>query len=47
MNGFRDNELLLQTGYDVMVISRQGALHAIFQLPILKGRPRFYISVAL
>jgi len=26
---------------------RQGALHAIFWLPILNGRPRFFISVAL
>jgi len=30
MHGFRDNEVLLQAGYDVIVIRRQGALHAIF-----------------
>jgi len=31
MRGFRDNEVLLQAGYDVIVISPQRALHAIFQ----------------
>jgi len=30
-----------------MCFFRQGVLHAIFWLPILKGRPRFHISVAL
>jgi len=29
MHGFRDNEVFLQAGYDVMVISPAGALHAI------------------
>jgi len=30
MHGFRDNEVLLQGGYDVIVISPQVALQAIF-----------------
>jgi len=30
MHGFRDNEVLLQGAYDVIVIFRQGALQAIF-----------------
>jgi len=30
MHGFRDNEVLLQAGYDVIVISPLGALQAIF-----------------
>jgi len=28
MHGFRNNEVLLPTGYDVIVISPPGALHA-------------------
>jgi len=30
MHGFRDNEVLLQTGYDVIVRPPPGALQAIF-----------------
>jgi len=30
MHGFRDNEVLLQAGYDAIVISPLGALQAIF-----------------
>jgi len=30
MHGFRDNEVLLQAGYDVIVISPKGALSANF-----------------
>jgi len=30
MNGFRDNEVLLHAGYDIIVISPPGALRAIF-----------------
>jgi len=47
MHGFRNNEVLLQAGYDIIVILRQGALYAIFGLLILIGRSIFYISVVL
>jgi len=30
MHGFRDNKVLLQDGFEVIVILRQGALHAWF-----------------
>jgi len=39
MHGFRDNEVLLQAGYDVMVISPPGGASCDFSLRILKERP--------
>jgi len=43
MYGFRDNKVLLHPGYDVIVISPPGALHAISWSPILEGRPIFLL----
>jgi len=45
--GFRDNVVLFQAGCDVIVISPPRDAARNFWLPILKGWPRFYISVAL
>jgi len=47
MHGFRDNEVLLQAGYDVIVISPPGGASSYFTWRILKGRPRLYIDVQL
>jgi len=38
MHGFRDSDVFLQGGYDVIVISPLGALQAIF-MTILKEQP--------
>jgi len=39
MHGFRDNEVLLQAGYDVIVISPLGGASGDFSWRILKDRP--------
>jgi len=39
MHGFRDNEVLFQTGYDVIVISQLGGVSGNFSWRILKERP--------
>jgi len=39
MHGFRDNEVLLQAGYDVNVISSPGGTSVEFSWRILKERP--------
>jgi len=44
MPGFRDNKVLFQTGYDVIVISRPGALQAIFHDGIWKSDHDFLIA---
>jgi len=41
MHDFRDNEVLLLTGHDVIVISARGAFHTGF-FDNLKERPRFH-----
>jgi len=41
MHGFRDNEVLLQAGYDVIVISPPGNALRYFAWRILKKRPWF------
>jgi len=48
MHGFRYiNEVLLQGGYDVIVISPPGGTSSCFTWRILKGRPRLHIDVQL
>jgi len=47
MHGFRDNEVLLQAGYDVVVISPPEGASSYFTWRILKGQPRLYIHVQL
>jgi len=47
MHGFRDYEVLLQAGYDVIVISPAEVALRYFAWRILKGRPRLYIHVQL
>jgi len=47
MHGFRDNEVLLQARYDVIVISPPGGASRYFTWRILKRRPRLYIHVQL
>jgi len=42
MYGFRDNEVLLQAGYDVNVIPPSGVALRYFTWLILKGRPTLY-----
>jgi len=44
MNGFRDNEVLLQAVYDVIVISPSGALHATFHDGFWKSDHDFLIA---
>jgi len=44
MHGFRDNEVLLQAGYDIMVISPLGALQAIFHNGFWKSDHDFLIA---
>jgi len=39
MSGFQDSEVLLLTGYDVIVISPPGAASGEFSWRILKERP--------
>jgi len=46
MHGFRDNEVLLPTGYDVYVSPRPGGAARTFSERILKKRPRLPISVS-
>jgi len=41
MHGFRDNEVLLQAGYDVIVISPQRSLYAILHNGFWKNDPDF------
>jgi len=43
MHGFRDNEDLLPTGYDVIVISPQGGASGDFWWQTVKERPDFLI----
>jgi len=45
MHGFRDNEVLLQTGYDVIVSLRLGGVSGDFSWGILKERPWLPILV--
>jgi len=45
MRGFRDNEVLLQAGYDVIVISPLGGASGDFSWGILKERPWLTDSV--
>jgi len=45
MHGFRDNKVLLQTGYDVIVCPSLGAFHTIFVDGIWKSDPSFIIMV--
>jgi len=45
MHGFQDNEVLLQTGYDIIVISPPGGAPRNFSWRILKERPRLPDSV--
>jgi len=45
MHGFRDNEVLFQTGYDVIVISPLGGASGKFSSRILKERPLLPESV--
>jgi len=45
MHGFRDNEVLLQTGYDVIVIYPLGRVSDDFSWRILKERPWLPISL--
>jgi len=47
MQGFRDNEVFLQAGYDVIMISPPGGASSYFIWSILKGQPRLYIHVQL
>jgi len=47
MHGFRDYEVLLQDGYDDIVISPPGGVSRYFTWRILKGRHRLYIHVQL
>jgi len=47
MHGFQDNEVLLQAGYDVIVISQPGVAPRYFTWRILKGRLQLYIHVQL
>jgi len=47
MHSFRDNEVLLRAGYDVVVIPPPGVASRYFTWRILKGRPRLYIHVQL
>jgi len=47
MHGFRDNEVLMQAGYDVIVLSPPGGASRYFTWWILKGQPRLYIHVWL
>jgi len=42
MRGFRDNEVLLQAGYDVIVISPLGGISHRFCWRNLKERPQFH-----
>jgi len=44
MHAFRDNEVLLQAAYDVIVISPPGGLHAIFQDGFWKSDHDFLIA---
>jgi len=44
MNGFWDNEVLLQAGYDVIVISPPGDASNDFSLRILKEQAWFFVS---
>jgi len=44
MHGFRDNEVLLQAGYDDIVISPPGVSLRYFAWRILKERPDFLIA---
>jgi len=45
MHGFRDNDVFLLTGYDVIVICPPGVNSRYFIWRILKGWPRLYIRV--
>jgi len=47
MHGFRDNEVLLQAGYDVIVIPPPWVALRYFTWRNLKGRPWLYIHVQL
>jgi len=47
MHGFRDNEVLLQAEYDVLVIPPPRVDLRYFTWQILKERPRLYIHVQL
>jgi len=42
VHGFRDNEVLLPTGYDVIVISPLGEFHTLFVDGIWKSDPQFH-----
>jgi len=44
MHGFQENEVLLQAGYDVIVISPQGAIYAILHDGIWKSDHDFLIA---
>jgi len=44
MQGFRDNEVLLQAGYDVIMISPLEALQAIFHDGFWKSEYDFLIA---
>jgi len=45
MHGFRDNEVLLPTGYDVIVSPSLGALHAHFHDWLWKSDNEFLIAL--
>jgi len=47
MHGFQDIEVLLQAGYDVIVISPPGSAACNFLIADSERATRFYISVAL
>jgi len=47
MHGFRDNEVLLQARYDVIMISPPGGAARNFLISDSEERPRFYISLVL